>query len=82
MSPVGPWPLSFCLGALSITLGGERKLFQKLSEFRVPVAFWSYFWWRRGKAGSPPSGPGVSANQNHLTAMGPPQSLLWRPLTQ
>lgn len=71
----GPWILSFCLGALSITLGGERKLFQKLSKPRVPVAFWSYLWWGKGKAGTPPSGPGVPASQHYHSVMSPLQFL-------
>lgn len=51
-----PGSCPFCLGALSITLGEPRKLFQKLSEPRVTVAFWNYFWWGRGKTATPPSG--------------------------
>ena len=54
-----PGSSPFCLGALSITLGEPRKLFQKLSEPRVTVAFWNYFWWGRGKTATPPSGSEV-----------------------
>lgn len=77
--PSGSRNLSFCLGTLSITLGGERKLFQKPSKPRVLVVFWSYFWWGKGKAGTPPSGPGVSASQHYHSARSPLQFLLWRP---
>lgn len=74
-----PGSSPFCLGALSTTLGGERKVFQKLNEPRVPVAFWNYFWWGRGKTATPPSGPEVSASHHHRPAMDLPQSLYRSP---